>query len=177
MDVQRGATAQFQRYTQSKRIPSAHVRRRPRARPRRTGHAVAPYARPMVDLPQYLSDCKFILVSNREPYEHVRGERGIEVKQPAGGLVSRARSHDATHPRNVGRVGIGHRRSRNVRRNGPRQVPPGEESYTLRRVWLDEARRERLLPRLRQSRRCGRSATCSFSTSSFARSTGSAIAR
>src|SRR3954449_279863 len=42
----------------------------------------------MVDITHYLNDCKFILVSNREPYEHVRGVHGIEVKQPAGGLVS-----------------------------------------------------------------------------------------
>ena len=42
----------------------------------------------MPDLLQYLSDCKFILVSNREPYEHVKGARGIEVRQPAAGVVS-----------------------------------------------------------------------------------------
>lgn len=42
----------------------------------------------MPDFFQYLNDCKFILVSNREPYEHVRGVHGIEVKQPPGGLVS-----------------------------------------------------------------------------------------
>ena len=50
----------------------------------------------MVDITQYLSDCKFILVSNREPYEHVRGgtadDNGtsarFNVKQPAGGLVT-----------------------------------------------------------------------------------------
>ena len=29
-----------------------------------------------------------ILLSNREPYEHVRGAESIEVRQPAGGLVS-----------------------------------------------------------------------------------------
>ena len=27
----------------------------------------------MVDVTQYLKDCKLILVSNREPYEHMRG--------------------------------------------------------------------------------------------------------
>ena len=42
----------------------------------------------MTDLDRYLADCKFILVSNREPYEHVRGMSGIEVRQPPGGLVS-----------------------------------------------------------------------------------------
>jgi hypothetical protein len=42
----------------------------------------------MVDITHYLNDCKLILVSNREPYEHMRGANGIDVKQPAGGLVT-----------------------------------------------------------------------------------------
>ena len=42
----------------------------------------------MVDIAQYLSDCNFILVSNREPYEHSRGVHGIDVRQPPGGLVT-----------------------------------------------------------------------------------------
>ena len=42
----------------------------------------------MADFLRYLHDVKFILVSNREPYEHATGVNGIEVKQPAGGLVS-----------------------------------------------------------------------------------------
>lgn len=42
----------------------------------------------MNDFLQYLQDCKFILVSNREPYERVRGVEGIAVRHPAAGLVS-----------------------------------------------------------------------------------------
>jgi hypothetical protein len=30
----------------------------------------------MVDVTQYLKDCKLILVSNREPYEHMRAREG-----------------------------------------------------------------------------------------------------
>jgi hypothetical protein len=30
----------------------------------------------MQDIAHYLNDCKFILVSNREPYEHIRGPSG-----------------------------------------------------------------------------------------------------
>src|SRR5665213_1062310 len=54
----------------------------------RRGHSCCPRIMPMVDITQYLSDCKLILVSNREPYEHTCGANGVEVKQPAGGLVS-----------------------------------------------------------------------------------------
>src|SRR5438067_1595983 len=53
-----------------------------------TGMAVARLAVSMPDIGNYLDDCKFILMSNREPFEHLRGVHGFEVRQPAGGLVS-----------------------------------------------------------------------------------------
>jgi alpha,alpha-trehalose-phosphate synthase [UDP-forming] len=93
----------------------------------------------MPDFLQYLSDCKFILVSNREPYEHVRGASGIEVKQPAGGLVS---ALDPTLRRLHGTWvawGSGSGDRETADESGRLPVPPGEESYTLRRVWLEDA--------------------------------------
>jgi trehalose 6-phosphate synthase len=93
----------------------------------------------MVDIDKYLSDCKFILVSNREPYEHVRGVHGVEVKQPAGGLVS---ALDPTMRRIHGTWvawGSGSADREVSDGMGRIQVPPDERSYTLRRVWLDEA--------------------------------------
>jgi trehalose 6-phosphate synthase len=80
-----------------------------------------------------------IVLSNREPYEHVHKPNGIEVRNPAGGLVSALdpilrRTHgtwvawasgnaDRTVADDVGRV----------------PVPPDDPSYTLRRVWLSES--------------------------------------
>jgi alpha,alpha-trehalose-phosphate synthase [UDP-forming] len=93
----------------------------------------------MVDITQFLSDCKFILVSNREPYEHMRGATGIEVKQPAGGLVS---ALDPTMRRTHGTWvawGSGTADREVSDEAGRVPVPPGEDCYTLRRVWLDEA--------------------------------------
>jgi alpha,alpha-trehalose-phosphate synthase [UDP-forming] len=93
----------------------------------------------MADIDRYLTDCKFMLVSNREPYEHVRGVRGIYVKQPAGGLVS---ALDPTMRRIHGTwVAWG---SGSADRDvsdaiGRVRVPPDEPSYTVRRVWLDDA--------------------------------------
>jgi alpha,alpha-trehalose-phosphate synthase [UDP-forming] len=92
----------------------------------------------MPDFLQYLHDCKFILVSNREPYEHARGVHGIEVKQPAGGLVS---ALDPTMRRIHGTWvawGSGSADRETADGLGRVQVPPGEESYTLRRVWLED---------------------------------------
>jgi trehalose 6-phosphate synthase len=93
----------------------------------------------MADFLQYLQDCNFILVSNREPYEHVRGPRGIEVRQPAGGLVS---ALDPTLRRIHGTWvawGSGSADRETSDDMGRVMVPPGEESYTLRRVWLEDA--------------------------------------
>ena len=92
----------------------------------------------MPDFLRYLSDCKFILVSNREPYEHIRGVHGVEVKQPAGGLVS---ALDPTMRRIHGTWvawGSGSADRDTSDDLGRVQVPPGEESYTLRRVWLED---------------------------------------
>src|ERR1051325_5316424 len=92
----------------------------------------------MPDLLRYLNDCKFILVSNREPYEHVRGVHGVEGKQPAGGRVS---ALDPTMRRIHGTWvawGSGSADRDTSDDLGRVQVPPGEESYTLRRVWLED---------------------------------------
>jgi alpha,alpha-trehalose-phosphate synthase [UDP-forming] len=94
----------------------------------------------MLDFTHYLGDRKFILVSNREPYEHVYGVAGApEVKQPAGGLVS---ALDPTMRRTHGTWvawGSGAADREVADEMGRVAVPPGERSYTLRRVWLDDA--------------------------------------
>ncbi len=93
----------------------------------------------MVDITHYLNDCKLILVSNREPYEHMRGVHGVEVRQPAGGLVT---ALDPTMRRTHGTWvawGSGTADRDVSDETGRVAVPPGEECYTLRRVWLDDA--------------------------------------
>lgn len=94
----------------------------------------------MLDFVQYLNDCKFILVSNREPYEHMRAAAGgIEVKQPAGGLVS---ALDPTMRRTHGTWvawGSGSADRDVSDEVGRVQVPPEDPQYTLHRVWLDDA--------------------------------------
>lgn len=82
---------------------------------------------------------RFLVVSNREPYEHSWGEDvgEIEVKRPAGGLTS------ALDPllQGVGGVwiawGSGDADAVVVDPQDRVQVPPEEPRYTLRRLWLD----------------------------------------
>lgn len=82
------------------------------------------------------------LVSNREPYMHVRQGRKIEVIVPAGGLVT------ALDPmlRACGGVWIAHGSgdadAETADRHGRLQVPPEEPAYTLKRVWLSRAEEE-----------------------------------
>jgi trehalose 6-phosphate synthase len=94
----------------------------------------------MPDLAEYLVDCKFILVSNREPYEHVQGAAGVELRQPAGGLVT---ALDPTMRRTRGTWvawGSGSADRQVSDESGRVPVPSYEQpEYTLRRVWLDEA--------------------------------------
>ena len=88
------------------------------------------------------ADRPLILLSNREPYEHVEGPDGeISVRLPPGGLVS---ALDPTLRRTHGvwvAWGSGSADRIMSDRFGRVAVPPPPEepSYTLRRVWLDEA--------------------------------------
>ena len=87
----------------------------------------------------YIEDCRLILVSNREPYEHARREHGIEVKKPAGGLVS---ALDPTMRRTHGvwvAWGSGSADRETADERGRVAVPPDNPSYLIHRVWLDDA--------------------------------------
>ena len=134
------ASRSFQLTAAKRILRDAFANRSPARRATEPGMAVAACTSSMVDITQYLDDCKFILVSNREPYEHMRGVQGIEVKQPRGWSRDRARSQ-----RCAARMARGSRGAQappiatSPTRPGRVAVPPGEESYTLRRVWLDDA--------------------------------------
>jgi trehalose-6-phosphate synthase len=89
-----------------------------------------------------LSGYKFICVANREPYIHVRTTSGIRCTEPDSGVVS------ALDPilRATGGTWIAHGSGSADRETsdekGRVRVPPGDERYTLRRVWLTEEEEE-----------------------------------
>jgi trehalose 6-phosphate synthase len=91
-------------------------------------------------LNRHLHGEKVIIVSNREPYLHMRTDAGdVEVRHPASGLVT------ALEPvmRACSGVWVAHGAGtadrEAVDRHDRVRVPPGEESYQIRRVWLSEA--------------------------------------
>jgi trehalose 6-phosphate synthase len=90
-------------------------------------------------LNRYLQGEKVVILANREPYIHDRQEDGgIQVHHPASGLVT------ALEPimRACSGVWVAHGSGTADREvvDGEDHVlvPPGEESYSIRRVWLTE---------------------------------------
>ena len=88
-------------------------------------------------LNRYLHREKVVIVANREPYIHERGQDGrVAVVHPASGLVT------ALEPlmRACSGVWVAHGGGSADRetadRHGRVKVPPGENAYILRRVWL-----------------------------------------
>ncbi|MBU1299803.1 MAG: trehalose-6-phosphate synthase [Bacteroidetes bacterium] len=85
-----------------------------------------------------LGEKNLYLVSNREPYMHIKKGRKIEYIIPAGGLVT------ALDPvmRACGGVWIAHGSGdadfETADQNGKIKVPPDEPIYTLKRVWLSK---------------------------------------
>ncbi|MCE5281618.1 MAG: trehalose-6-phosphate synthase [Deltaproteobacteria bacterium] len=89
-------------------------------------------------LRKQLTGDQVLVVSNREPYIHVQGKTGIEVRRPASGLVT------AVEPvmRACSGTWIAHgggSADREVADQHSRlPVPPGHPEYTLRRIWLTQ---------------------------------------
>jgi len=90
-------------------------------------------------LKDQFSGDEVILVSNREPYIHVRSAQGIHVQRPASGLVT------AIEPvmRACSGTWIAHGGGSADRETadpaGRVRVPPADPAYTLRRIWLTKA--------------------------------------
>ena len=93
----------------------------------------------MPDIARSFANRTLILLSNREPYEHRHGEIGIDIRRPPGGLVT---ALDPTMQATDGvwvAWGSGSADAETADHEGRLRVPPGEDGYTLRRVFLTDA--------------------------------------
>lgn len=83
-----------------------------------------------------LTGDQILVVSNREPYIHMKGKKGIEIQRPASGLVT------AVEPvmRACSGIWIAHGSGTADRevvdKNDRILVPPELNEYQLRRIWL-----------------------------------------
>jgi trehalose 6-phosphate synthase len=80
-----------------------------------------------------------IVVSNREPYIHIRRADEIEVRRPASGLVTALEPIMRTCSGTWIAHGSGSADRDVVDRHDRIAVPPDKPGYTLRRVWLTKA--------------------------------------
>lgn len=89
-------------------------------------------------LTQYLQGERVVILANREPYIHEKTGEGVKVVHPASGLVTAL--EPVMHACSGVWVahGSGSADRDTVDERDRVLVPPGEESYSLRRVWLTE---------------------------------------
>lgn len=106
------------------------------ARLRELGDAIWTAERLRLSIRSRTEQRSLFVVSNREPYSHVRGPKGIELQVPASGLVTALepvmRACDGTWIA----AGSGNADRETVDDSDRIRVPPDTREYTLRRVWL-----------------------------------------
>jgi trehalose-6-phosphate synthase len=84
---------------------------------------------------QLLGD-EVLVVSNREPFIHVRSDKGIALQRPASGLVTALEPVMRACSGTWIAHGSGSADHDTVDRHDRLRVPPEKPTYTLRRVWL-----------------------------------------
>ncbi|HJW54781.1 MAG TPA: trehalose-6-phosphate synthase [Burkholderiaceae bacterium] len=89
-------------------------------------------------LHEQLAGDEVLVVSNREPYIHVKTPHGAEVRRPASGLVTAVEPVMRACSGTWIAHGSGSADRETVDRNDRVSVPPAHPSYTLRRVWLSK---------------------------------------
>jgi alpha,alpha-trehalose-phosphate synthase [UDP-forming] len=112
------------------------------ARLREAGESTWTAERLSVHVRGKLDSSRLFVVSNREPYMHVKEGKAPKVVVPASGLVTALepilRACDGTWIAH----GSGDADRQNVDRHDRLPVPPEEPKYTLRRVWLNKNEEE-----------------------------------
>jgi trehalose 6-phosphate synthase len=106
------------------------------ARLREAGESLWTEERLRAFIQNRLQGSRLFVISNREPYEHVRHGSAVECSVPASGLVTALepilRACDGTWIAQ----GTGNADRETVDARGHVRVPPDHPQYTLRRIWL-----------------------------------------
>jgi len=122
--------------TMAESLNTARTAAQLEARLREMGESIWTAERLAVHVRDRLEEGRLFVVSNREPYSHVRHGKTVEVKVPPSGLVTALepvlRACDGTWVAH----GSGDGDLESVDRHDRVLVPPDDPHYTLRRVWL-----------------------------------------
>ncbi len=124
-------------------LRSARASAREEARLREAADSLWTAERLRVYQQEALGDSRLFVVSNREPYEHVQRNGGIEVLIPASGLVTAMEPILRACSGTWIAHGAGDADRQAVDSHDRLPVPPDEPQYTLRRVWLSQQEEER----------------------------------
>jgi trehalose 6-phosphate synthase len=89
-------------------------------------------------LRRYLHGERVVILANREPYVHERDGEGVRVLHPASGLVTALEPVMRACSGTWVAHGSGSADRDTVDAHDRVRVPPGEESYVVRRVWLTD---------------------------------------
>ena len=108
------------------------------ARLRERGDSLWTAERLRVSMKNKLGDSRIVVVSNREPYEHVRTGKTVGVVVPASGLVTALEPILRACRGTWIAYGSGDADRETVDPWDRVQVPPDQPQYTLRRVWLQQ---------------------------------------
>jgi trehalose-6-phosphate synthase len=112
------------------------------ARLRDSGESLWTADRLAVHVRSRLEESRLFVVSNREPYMHMRRGKAVEVHVPPSGVVTAIepvlRACDGTWVAH----GSGDADMESVDAHDRLQVPPDDPHYTLRRVWLNKEEEE-----------------------------------
>jgi alpha,alpha-trehalose-phosphate synthase [UDP-forming] len=112
------------------------------ARLRESGESIWTAERLAVHVRSRLADGRLFVVSNREPYTHVRRGKSIEVSIPASGLVTAIEPVLCACDGTWVAHGSGDADEETVNSYDRLMVPPEDPRYTLRRVWLSKEEEE-----------------------------------
>lgn len=125
-----------------KSLAIARTQAEEEARARRQADSTWTAERLKVHVKDKLHNRKLIVVSNREPYMHVRSGRLVECISPASGLVT---ALDPILKACSGlwvAHGAGNADRETVDRNDMVRVPPENPQYVLKRIWLSQEEEE-----------------------------------
>jgi len=128
--------------TLAQSLNSARTAAEREARLRAEGQSQWTAERLTADLRTRLGESRLFVVSNREPYIHMRRGKSVEVSVPPSGLVTALEPVLCACAGTWLAHGNGTADRDNVDRHDRLPVPPDDPRYTLRRVWLTKEEEE-----------------------------------
>ena len=118
------------------KLAEARAAAKEEAQLREAGDSLWTADRLRANIQKRLNGRSLFVISNREPYEHVHGSKGIEIRVPASGLVTALEPILCACDGTWIAQGAADADHENVDAKDHLRVPPDHPHYTLRRIWL-----------------------------------------